>query len=136
MISFKNILYPIDLDSENFSSLIKAIEFGQIFNSQIHILYINDSQAGYRHPTDHEDAVALKVREIVPAELLEQAKITYAASKGDLDAEIVKYSERNRIDLIITGHKRRNKLYYALFDSPDEGIIEAINVPVLIIPEN
>jgi nucleotide-binding universal stress UspA family protein len=136
MINFKNILYPIDLDSEIFSSLIKALEFGQMFNSQVHILYINDSQAGYRHPTDREDAVALKVREIAPAELLERSKITYAISKGNLDFEIVKYSRENHIDLIITGHKRRNKLYYALFDSPDEDIIETINLPVLIIPEN
>ena len=136
MINFKNILYPIDLDSDNVSSLIKALEFAQMFNAQVHILYINDSQAGYRHPTDHEDAVALKVRKIVPAELLKQAKITYAVSKGDLDSEIVKYSEENNIDLIITGHKRRNKLYYVLFDSPDEDIIETINLPVLVIPEN
>ena len=136
MINFKNILYPIDLDSENISSLIKALELGQMFNAQLHILYINDSQAGYRHPTDHEDAVAIKVKEIAPVELLENAKITYAVSKGDLASEIVKYSEENNIDLIITGHKRRNKLYYALFDSPDEDIIEAINLPVLVIPEN
>jgi nucleotide-binding universal stress UspA family protein len=136
MINFKNILYPIDLDSDNVSSLIKALEFAQIFNAHVHILYINDSQAGYRHPTDHEDAVALKVKEIAPVELLESAKITYAVSKGDLASEIVKYSEENNIDLIITGHKRRNKLYYAFFDSPDEDIIETINLPVLVIPEN
>jgi nucleotide-binding universal stress UspA family protein len=136
MINFKNILYPIDLDSENISSLVKAIEFGQMFNAQIHILYINDSQAGYRHPTDREDAVALKVREIAPVELLEHAKITYAVSKGDLDKEIGKYCEKNHIDLIITGHKRRNKLYHALFDSHEEDIIDAINLPVLVIPEN
>jgi nucleotide-binding universal stress UspA family protein len=136
MITFKNILYPIDLDSKNISSLIKALEFGQKFSAQIHILYINDSQAGYRHPTDHEDAVALKVEEIAPAELLERAKITYAVSKGDLASEISKYSKNNNIDLIITGHKHRNKLYCVLFDSPDEDIIEAINIPVLVIPEN
>ena len=136
MINFKNILYPIDLDSDNVSSLIKALEFAQMFNAQVHILYINDSQAGYRHPMDREEAVAIKVREIAPAELLEQAKITYAVSKGNLDSEIVKYSRENNIDLIITGHKRRNKLYYALFSSPDENIIDTINFPVLVIPEN
>ena len=136
MINFKNILYPIDLDSDNVSSLIKALEFAQMFNAQVHILYINDSQAGYRHPTDREDAVAIKVREIAPAELLKQAKITYAVSKGNLDSEIVKYSQENNIDLIITGHKHRNKLYYALFSSPDENIIDTINLPVLVIPEN
>jgi len=136
MINFKNILYPIDLDSENISSLIKALEFGQMFSAQVHILYINDSQAGYRHSTDREDTVAIKVRDIASAELLESAKITYAVSKGDLNSEIVKYSKENNIDLIITGHKRRNKLFYALFDSSDEDIIEAINLPVLVIPEN
>jgi nucleotide-binding universal stress UspA family protein len=93
-------------------------------------------QAGYRHPTDHEDAVALRVKEIVPAELLENQKIIYASSKGALDKEIVKYCEENNIDLIITGHKHRNKLYSLLFDSPDENIIDAINLPVLIIPES
>ena len=136
MLNFKNILYPIDLDSKNISSVVKALEFAQTLKSSIHILYVNDMQAGYRHPTDHEDAVALRVKEIVPAELLENQKITYAVSKGSLDKEIVKYCKKNNIDLIITGHKHKNKLYSLLFGSPDENIIKAINLPVFIIPES
>ena len=136
MLNFKNILYPIDLDSKNVSSVVKALEFAQTLKSSIHILYVNDMQAGDRHPADQEDAVALRVKEIVPAKLLENQKITYAVSKGSLDKEIVKYCEKNNIDLIITGHKHKNKLYSLLFDSPDENIIDAINLPVLIIPES
>jgi nucleotide-binding universal stress UspA family protein len=135
MLNFKNILYPIDLDSKNVTSVVKALEFAQMLNCPIHILYVNDMQAGYRHPTDHEDAVALKVKGVAPAELLENQKIIYAVSKGALDKEIVRYCEKNNIDLIITGHKHRNKLYSLFFDSPDENIIDAINLPVLIIPE-
>jgi nucleotide-binding universal stress UspA family protein len=135
MLNFKNILYPIDLNSKNVSSVVKALEFAQIFKSKIHILYVNDMQAGYRHPTDYEDAVALRVKEVVPAQLLENQKIIYAVSKGALDKEIVNYCENNNIDLIITGHKHRSKLYSLFFDSPDENIIDAINLPVLIIPE-
>ena len=135
MLNFKNILYPIDLDSKNIFSVVEALEIAQIFKSKIHILYVNDVQAGYRHPTDHEDAVALRVKEVVPAELLENQKIIYSVSKGALDKEIVRYCEKNNIDLIITGHKHRNKLYSLFFDSPDENIIDAINLPVLIIPE-
>jgi nucleotide-binding universal stress UspA family protein len=135
MLNFKNILYPIDLDSKNISSVVKALEFAQMLNCPIHILYVNDMQAGYRHPTDHEDAVALKVKGVAPAELLENQKIIYAVSKGALDKEIVRYCEKNNIDLIITGHKHRNKLYSLFFDSPDENIIDTINLPVLIIPE-
>ena len=136
MLNFKNILYPFDLDSKNVSSVVKALEFAQMLNCPIHILYVNDIQAGYRHPADHEDAVALRVKEFVAAELLENQKIIYSVSKGALDKEIVKYCEKNNIDLIITGHKHRNKLYSLLFDSPDENIIDAINLPVLIIPES
>jgi len=135
MLNFKNILYPIDLDSKNVSSVVKALKFAQMLNCSIHILYVNDVQAGYRHTTDHEDAVALRVKEVVPAELLENQRIIYAVSKGALDKEIMKYCEKNNIDLIITGHKHRNKLYSLFFDSPDENIIDAINLPVLIIPE-
>jgi nucleotide-binding universal stress UspA family protein len=136
MLNFKNILYPIDLDAKNISSVVKALEFAQMFKSKTHILYINDMQAGYRHPTDHEDAVALRVKEVVPPELLEKQKIIYAVSKGSLDKEIVKYCKNNNIDLIITGHRHRNKLYSLFFDSPDENIIGAINLPVLIFPES
>jgi nucleotide-binding universal stress UspA family protein len=136
MLNFKNILYPIDLDSKNISSVVKALEFTQMLNCPIHILYVNDIQAGYRHATDREDAVALRVREVAPLELLENSKITYAISKGSLDKEIVKYCENNNIDLIITGHKHRNKLYSLFFDSLDENIIDAINLPVFIIPES
>jgi Universal stress protein UspA and related nucleotide-binding proteins len=136
MLNFKNILYPIDLDAKNVSSLVKALEIAQILNSPIHILYVNDIQAGYRHATDREDAVALRVRKDAPLELIENLKITYAISKGALDEEIVKYCKKNNIDLIITGHKHRNKLYSLFFDSPDENIIGAINLPVLIFPES
>lgn len=136
MLNFKNILYPIDLDAKNISSVLKALEIAQILNSPIHILYVNDIQAGYRHATAREDAVALRVREVAPLELIENLKITYAISKGALDEEIVKYCENNNIDLIITGHKHRNKLYSLFFDSPDENIIGAINLPVLIFPES
>jgi len=136
MLNFKNILYPIDLDAKNISSVVKALEIAQILSSPIHILYVNDIQAGYRHATDREDAVALRVKEVAPLELIENLKIIYAISKGALDEEIVKYCKNNNIDLIIAGHKHRNKLYSLFFDSPDENIIGAINLPVLIFPES
>lgn len=136
MLQFKNILYPINLDSKNVSTVVKALEIAKTLKSNIHIMYVNDPGAGYRYPTDREDAVALKVQETAPKELLSQLKITYAVSKGSLAEEIVTYCKNNNIDLIITGHKHRNKLYSSLFDTPDESIIDAIHVPVLVIPKH
>jgi nucleotide-binding universal stress UspA family protein len=136
MFQLKNILYPINLDSKNITIVANALEIAKMFNSQIHIFYVNDPEAGYFYPADHEDAVSLKVQEIVPQNLLESVNILYAVSKGQIAEEVVKYCKENQIDLIITGHKHRNKIYSMLFDSPDENIIDAINVPVLVIPEN
>ena len=134
MFDIKNILFPIDLDSEDISAVVTALEIAAMFKIPIHIFYVNDIQAGYRHPTDREDAVALKVREVAPAKLLAEVKIIYAVSKGDLDEEIVKYCRDNSIDLIVVGHKHRHKIYSSLFDSADVNIIDAVQLPVLVIP--
>ena len=136
MFPLKNILYPINLDSKNITTVVDALEFANMFGSKLHILYVNDPAAGYLYPADHEDAVSLRVQEIAPQNLLESVKIRYAASKGQLAAEVVKYCSENSIDLIIIDHKHRNKMYSMLFDSPDENIIDAIRVPVLVLPKN
>ena len=135
MNDFQNMLYAIDLDAENISSLVYALEFAERFQSRLHIVYINDPQAGYRHPTDREDAVALRVKEIAPVSLLENLDIVYASSKGDIAEEIVKYAQEHQIDLILVGHMHRSKVYSSMFDSNDVKIIDSALLPVLVIPE-
>ena len=135
MNTYKNILYAINLNDENIISIIYALEFARLFNSRIHIVYVNDPQAGYRHPTDREDAVALRVRETVSESLLENMDVVYAVSKGNTAEEIVRYAQEHQIDLIMVGHKHRSKLYSTLFDSDDVNIIDTALLPVLVIPE-
>jgi len=136
MFQLKSILFPINLDSKNAGTVIRALEIAKAFDCQIHILYVNDPGAGYHYPADHEDAVSLKLQEIVPQDLLDSVKILYAVSKGQLGAEVVKYCREHNIDLIVTGHTHRNRLYSVLFDTPDENIIDSTNIPVLVIPKN
>lgn len=135
MFNIKNILFPIDLDAKDISPVIPALEIAKIFHRPIHIFYVNDIEAGFRHPTDREDAVALRVKGVASTELLDKQKIVYATAKGNLAEEIVKYCAANEIGLIIVGHKHRHKIYSALFDSPDINIIDAVRLPVLVIPE-
>ncbi|MFO7569349.1 MAG: universal stress protein [Smithellaceae bacterium] len=135
MLCFKNMLYAIDLDEEKIRSLAAAFEFAKMFKSRIHIVYVNDPMAGYRHPADKEDAVALKVRGTIPQEVLDQLDIVYATRKGNVAEELVQYAKENQNDLIIVGHQHRNKLYTAIFDSTDVNIIDTVRLPVLVIPE-
>lgn len=135
MLSFKNMLYAIDLDDDQITSIVYALEFAQLFKSRLHILYVNDPQAGYRHPTDREDTIALKVRKTVPEALLENMDIVYASSKGNAAEEIVRYAREQQIDLIMIGHVHRSKLYAAMLDSTDVNVIDEALLPVLVIPE-
>lgn len=135
MNAFRNILYAIDLDDDHITSIVYALEFAEQFKSRIHFIYVNDPQAGYRHPTDREDAVALKVKGSVPASLLEHQDIIYASARGNTAEEIVKYARERQIDLIVVGHKHRSKIYSSLFDSDDVNIIDVAMLPVLVIPE-
>jgi nucleotide-binding universal stress UspA family protein len=135
MLPFKNILYAIDLDDDQITSIVYALEFAQLFKSRLHILYVNDPQAGYRHPTDREDTVALKVKETVPEALLGNMDIVYVSAKGNAAEEIVRYAQEHQIDLIMIGHIHRSKLYAALLDSTDVNVIDEALLPVLVIPE-
>lgn len=135
MLNFQNILYAIDLDAEKISSARQACEFASLFKSRLHIVYVNNILAGYRTPADHEDAVALRVKKEVPSALLENIDVVYAAVKGEIADEIVKYAEENKIDLIIAGHTHRSKFYASMFDSTDVKIIDTTLIPVLVIPD-
>jgi nucleotide-binding universal stress UspA family protein len=136
MLKFTNILYPVNLDSKNIENVKVVLEFAQTFKSVVHFLFVNDEAAGYRHPADFQDAVALKIKETVPSELLVHSRIIYAVSRGDLEDEVKEYCQDKEIDLIITSHKHHSKIYASLFDTPDENIIDSVNIPVLVLPKS
>lgn len=135
MLDFKNILYAIDLDSEKVSSVKDAFALARLFKSRLHVVYVNNILAGYRTPADHEDAIALRVKAEAPASLIEDIDVIYAALKGEVADEIVKYAVENQINLIVVGHTHHSKLYASMFDSTDVKIIDTALIPVLVIPD-
>jgi hypothetical protein len=84
MLKFKNILYPINLDSKKIHNIELAIEMSLDNKATLHFLYVNDEAAGYRHPTLFEDSVALRIKSDVDPGLLEKASVVYASAKGEL----------------------------------------------------
>ncbi len=135
MVTFKNILFPVNLDSSDLSFVKKVVELAIELSGRLHFIYVNDEQAGYRHPADREDDIALRVQEVVPAELLNSLQVVYAVAKGTVAKEIEAYCKKEKIDLIMVGHKHRSKFYSFMFDSPDVNIVDSVNIPILIIPK-
>ena len=47
MIGFKNLLYAIDLNDDHATSVTYALKIARELEGTIHMLYVNDAQAGY-----------------------------------------------------------------------------------------
>lgn len=135
MVSPKKILYPINLDSENIIILNRIFIMAKDENASVAILYVNDQQAGYRHPHKTEEDVQNVVAKNSSSELLKGIDVTYHVAQGNLGSEVKDFCIKEAIDLIVTGHKQHNRLYTSLFDSPEESILDLAEVPVLIIPK-
>jgi len=136
MIPPKKILYPINLDSKKIIILNRIFIIAKKLGASVDILYINDEQAGYRHPHKTEVDVKTAVAGLAKLHLLENVAVSYHVAKGNLGVTIENYCKQNEIDLIITGHKHHNRLYTAFFDTPEESIIDSVSVPVMVIPKN
>lgn len=135
MFDPKTILIPVEIDIDDFNWLPTAFQFSRRLAASVHILFVNDAQAGYRHPTLEADDLEARIREHVDAKELEGLSIQFATSKGDVSTRVKEFCDEHQVDMLITGHKHHSSLYGLLFDTKDEGIIDAVELPVLVIPK-
>ncbi len=134
MLTIKKILYPIDLDTPGENIVRQAVSIARQFGAQLHFLYVNHPQAGYRTPYNNEDEVALAVRGNISWDELSDVVVHYATSKGELEDEVNNYCEAQKIDLILISHKHHSKLYLKLFDTAQECIVNRADIPVMVLP--
>jgi len=136
MIPPKHILYPVNIESKNMVILNRVFIMAKNVGGTISLLFVDNPQAGYRSAAVSEEDFEKIVKEKTKPELLEGVDIKFHVRKGELGDEVKQFCTDHPIDLIITGHKHHNKLYSALFDTPEESIIDLVNIPVLVIPKN
>ena len=135
MFNPDTILIPVEVDVDNFGWLPTALQFARRVTADVYIFYVNDPQAGYRHPTVDEDDLEERIRAAVDAKEFKGLKVEFATSKGNVASRVKAFCNENGIDMIATGHKHHMRFYGSLFDTKDEEIIDAVEVPVLVIPK-
>ncbi|MBW2713223.1 MAG: universal stress protein [Deltaproteobacteria bacterium] len=135
MFDPKTILIPVEIDVDDFGWLSTALQFSRRVTADVYILFVNDSQAGYRHPAIDAEELEEKIREALEPEDLDGLSMHFLTSKGDLSSRVKEICVENQIDMIATGHKHHSRLYGRLFDTKDEEIIDTVSVPVLVIPK-
>ena len=135
MFDPKTILIPVEVDVDNFGWLPTALQFARRVTANVHILFVNDAQAGYRHPGIDEEALEEKIRGSVDPGELEGLSVRFITAKGDVSSCVRTICDEEQIDMIAAGHKHHSRIYGQLFDTNNEEIIDAVEIPVLVIPK-
>ena len=143
----RNILVAID-DCQNTTIasplMVRVIELANAFSSKVRILHVvpqsqqppfNIDKKTLRHEVAHELhdeheflqqlAKCLRNRNIDATSLL---------VKGATIKTILHESDRLGVDLIVLGHHKHNKLYSALINGTEEGVLRKCPYPIMFVP--
>lgn len=135
MFDPKNILIPVEIDVDNFGWLPTALQFSRRVTADVYIFFVNDAQAGYRHPGIDEEDLEEKIRGAVEPDELDGLSVRFVVAKGDVGSCVKSFCDEKQIDMIATGHKHHWRAYGHFFDTKDEEIIDTVEIPVLVIPK-
>ena len=138
MSAYDRILIPTDGSDEGVqSSLNHALTLAQKFNSVLHILYVSDSDEnvgnssrfmGEKSPAG-KGATGRVEREADRYSVRTETEIAH----GEPVEEIVQYSRKEAVDLIVMGTHGRTGISRVLEGSVTEKVIRKSKKPVLAV---
>jgi nucleotide-binding universal stress UspA family protein len=131
----KTILLPVEVDIDDYAWLVTALQFSRRVTADVYILFVNDKQAGYRHPGVDEEDLEARIRAAIEPSEFDGLSVQFIVAKGDVSSCVRRVCNEKNIDMIATGHKHHARLYGHMFDTSDEEIIDAVGIPVLVIPK-
>ena len=145
---FKNILVPIDGSEFSIRALKYAITITNKFESNLIALHIVPSTIKYEffnseenlEPNSRENMIlqsaymeAQKWFDDIKEKLGVKFITEVIIAKESIVKEIIEYSEREKIDLIIIGTRGRSGLKKLLLGSIASGVVTYANCPVIVI---
>jgi nucleotide-binding universal stress UspA family protein len=152
-LAFARILVCVDGSESSMKAANYAIEMAKKHDAQLISLYVVVSQLGYAYSSgafglvtpsainellDKSKQEARKWFDEVEKKATDQGvkiKVEMVASPTSIVPAIVEYSEKNRVDLIVTGTKgrRRSGLAKLLLGSVASGVVTYANCPVMVV---
>ncbi len=153
MLAFERILVCVDGSESSMKAADYAIEMAKKHDAQLISLYVVVSQLGYAYSSGAFGLVtpsainellgkskqeARKWFDEVEKRAREQGveiRVEMVASPTSIVPAIVEYSEKNRVDLIVTGTRgrRRSGLAKLLLGSVASGVVTYANCPVMVV---
>ena len=146
MFTIKNILLPTDLSKTSLTAANYAVDIAAQYNAKIHLLYVLEktppilairsldiSREKILEEIDNDaktqlDELLQKVKEIN-----QKIEVLPVIQKGLDYEEIIDYSNKEKIDVIVIATHGRTGLLHTLLGSVAEKVIRYSKIPVLVI---
>lgn len=143
-MEFKKVLFPTDFSEGALKALPYAVELVRQFSGKlflVHVVYDIANASGLHVPHISIDQMYKELQTGAMSELekfgYSQRKdikdVEYHVLKGVPYEEIVSFSEKNAVDLIVIGSHGRRGIDRVLFGSTAERVVRYSKVPVMTI---
>lgn len=147
-INFKNILVPVDGSEFSMRALEYAVQIVKRFNSKLIALHVVPSSIRYDFFMSKKDyemnspfnqvlqlsyMEALKWFEDVKEKIDVEFTTDVIIAEESIVKEIIEYSERENIDLIVIGTRGRTGFKKVFLGSVASGVLNFAHCPVLIV---
>ncbi len=145
MFNIKNILLPTDFSNLSLTAASYAIDIASQYGAKIHLLNVIEKKPPILaiHAIDLSEEKIMKSIEDAAKESLKKAldkinksknvEINSILLKGNDYEEIVNYSQKQNIDVIVIATHGRTGLLHTLVGSVAEKVIRYAKCPVLVI---
>jgi len=144
MIKIKNILLPTDFSSLSLSVSEYAVNLAEQYSAKLHILHVLEKTPPILtiRSLDLSEEKIIKTIEQDAQKRIENVvkkikknksiEVEAVIRKGIDFEEIIKYSEKSKIDLIVIATHGRTGIMHTLLGSVAEKVIRLSKIPVLV----
>ncbi len=144
---FKSILVPYDESKYSNTALEYAVTLKKVYRSKITVLQVISSGLRYELTGEEKNKSTLQFDNKMGVEQIEtfqnlknqlknfktQFDIKIVVASNSVSAEIIDFSEKNNIDLIVMGSRGRTGIKKMLLGSVASEVITYAHCPVLVI---
>lgn len=132
---YQELLVATDDSTAADLAVERAIELADTFGARLHALYVVNSRLGRTTATKdpYEQAGERALQECEQAAAENDVPLVTAFEEGDPAGEILDYAERNGIDLIVLGGKRKSTAERFFISNTAEKVVRQAEMSVLVV---
>lgn len=128
-LDIKTILFPSDFSKETYSVFKTVVEYSELFDATIHLLYVSTSSGEKK-----VEKLKNRVKELVDYFNLSEDKYKVSiASHKNQEFGIIHYATDNDIDLITIGSHGKSVLHKLIQESTSQNLVRDSFKPILTI---